>query len=107
MELAALRHLDLQQPLDREREGVLLVHRRDIVEPVEIWHGLQIRLVLDQLFGAAMQQSYMWIDAGDEFAVQFQHETQHAVSGRVLRAKIDVEVADRRLRHNDNLQPVP
>jgi hypothetical protein len=75
-------------------EGVLLVHRRDIVEAVEIGHRLQIGLVLDQLLGAAMQQADMRIDALDDLAVQFEHEAQHAVRRRMLRTEIDVEVAD-------------
>ncbi len=53
--LAALGHFQSQQFLDRQAEGMLLIHRRDIVEPVEIRDRLQIGLVLDQLLGAAMQ----------------------------------------------------
>ena len=55
---------------------MLLVHRRDIIEPVEIGHRLQIGLGLDQLFGAAMQQADMRIDALDDFAVELQHQAQ-------------------------------
>jgi hypothetical protein len=88
-----------EQALDREREGVLLIHRRAIVEPVEIGHGLQIGLGLDQLFGAAVQEADMRIDAVDHLAVEFQHEAQHAVRRRVLRPEIDVEVADVVLSH--------
>ena len=94
-QLAALRHVDAEQPLDRQRKRVLLVHRRDIVEPVEIRDRLQIGLRLDQLFGAAVQQADMRIDAVDHLAVQFQHQTQHAMRRRMLRPEIDVEVADR------------
>ena len=72
-------------------EGMLLVHRRDIVEPVEIADRLQIGLVLDQLLGAAMQQADMRIDALDNLAVEFQHQAQHAVGRRMLRAEIDGE----------------
>ena len=72
---------------------MLLVHRRDIVEPVEIRDRLQIGLVLDQLLGAAMQQADMRIDALDDLAVEFQHQAQHAVRGRMLRAEIDGEVS--------------
>ena len=54
-ELAAFRHRDVDQLLDRERIRMLLVHRRDVVEPVEIRERLEIGLVLDQLLGAAMQ----------------------------------------------------
>ncbi len=39
-QLAAARHSDAEQALDRERIGVLLVHRRDIIEPIEIGHVL-------------------------------------------------------------------
>jgi hypothetical protein len=58
---------------------MLLVHRRDVVEPVEIGQRLQIGLVLDQLLGAAMQQADMRIDALDDLAVELQHQAQHAV----------------------------
>ena len=99
-ELAAARHGDAQELLDGEREGVLLVHRRDIVEPVEIGHRLEIGLVLDQLLGAAMEQADMRIDALDDLAVELQHQAQHAVRRRVLRPEIDVEGADVGLGHH-------
>jgi hypothetical protein len=41
-----------------------------------------------------MQQSDMGVDAFDNFAVQLKHEAQHAVRRRMLRAEIDVEVAN-------------
>ena len=74
---------------------MLLVHRRDVVEPVEIRDRLQIGLVLDQLLGAAMQQPDMRIDALDDLAVELQHQPQHAVRRRMLRPEIDGEVAER------------
>ena len=98
-QLAALRHFDTEQLLGGEREGMLLVHRRAIVEPVEIGHGLQIGLLLDQLLGAAMKQADMRIDAVDHFTVQLQHEAQNAVRGRMLRTEVDVEIADGGLGH--------
>ena len=73
---------------------MLLVHRRDVVEPVEIRDRLQIGLVLDQLLGAAMQQADVRIDALDDLAVELQHQAQHAVRGRMLRPEIDGEVAE-------------
>ena len=72
---------------------MLLVHRRDVVEPVEIGQRLQIGLVLDQLLGAAMQQPDMRIDALDHLAVELEHEAQHAVRRRMLRPEIDGELA--------------
>ena len=73
---------------------MLLVHRRDVVEPVEIRHRLQIGLILDQFFRAAMEQPDMRIDALDDFAVELEHQAQHAVRGRMLRPEIDGEIAD-------------
>src|SRR5690606_18908894 len=46
-----------------------------------------------QLLGAAMQQADMRIDASHQLTVQLQHQTQHAVRGRVLRAEVDGELA--------------
>ncbi len=86
--LAAPGHLQSQQLFDRQAEGMLLVHRRDIVQPVEIGDRLQIGLVLDQLLGAAMQKPDMGIDAGDDFAVQIQDQPQHAMGGRMLGPEI-------------------
>ena len=93
-ELAAARHGDAEQALDRQREGVLLVHRRDVVEPIEIGHVLQVGARLHQLLGAAMQEADMRVDALDDLAVELQHHTQHAVRRRMLRPKVDGEVAE-------------
>ena len=92
-QLRALRHLDPEQLFDRQAERVLLIHRRDVVEPVEIRHRLQVGLVLDQLFGAAVEQADMGIDALHHFAIELEHQTKHAVRGRMLRTEIDGEIA--------------
>ena len=75
-QLPAARHRDAEQLFRREAERVLLVHRRDVIEPVEIRDRLQIGLLLDQLFGAAMQETDMRIDARDDLAVELQHQPQ-------------------------------
>ena len=98
-ELRAPRHLETEKPLDGEAERVLLVHRRDIVEPVEIGRRLQVGLVLDELLGTAMKQPDMRIDALDHLTVEFEHEAQHPVRRRMLRSEIDREVADVVLGH--------
>ncbi len=98
--LAPDRNVNADQPFHGQRERVFLVHRRDIVEPVEIRHGLQIGLVLDQLFGAAMQQADVRIDPLDHLAIELQNEAQNAVSRRMLRAEVDVEVADGVFSHD-------
>jgi hypothetical protein len=98
-ELRPTRNRNSQEPLDRERVGVLLVHRRDVVEPVEIGHVLQIGACFHQLLGAAMQEADMRIDAFDHLAVEFEHESQHAVRRWVLRPEVDQEVAEVRFGH--------
>jgi hypothetical protein len=38
---------------------MLLVHRRDIIEPIEVGQRLQVGFMFDQLFGAAVKQANM------------------------------------------------
>lgn len=99
-QLAAHRDFKAKQLFDGKRESVFLVHRRDVIEAVEVRNGLEIGLGLDQLFGAAMQKTDMRIDTLDDFAVQFQNQTQHAVRGRVFRTEVDREIADVMLSHS-------
>jgi hypothetical protein len=93
-QLCAARYSNAEKFFDRQAERMLLVHRRDVIEPVEIRDRLQIGLVLDQLLGAAVQEPDMRIDALDDLAVQLEHQAQHAVRRRMLRPEIDGEVAD-------------
>ena len=92
-QLGPVRDVHAQQLLDRKAEGVLLVHRRDVIEPVQIRHVLKVGAGLHQLLGAAVQQADVRIDARDQLAVPLEHEAQNAVRGRVLRAEIDREFA--------------
>ena len=98
-QLGAARHGDSEQLFRCQTKRVLLVHRRDIIEPVEIRDRLQIGLLLDQLFGAAMKQPDMRIETLHHLAVEFQHQTQHAVSRGVLRSEIDSEIPKSGLVH--------
>src|SRR5690606_10616854 len=67
---------------------------RTIVEAVEVRQRLKIGLVLDQLFGSAMEQTHMRINPLDCLAIQFHDHTQHTVCSRVLRPEIDRVVGD-------------
>jgi hypothetical protein len=71
---------------------VLLVHRRHVIEAVEVRDRLQVSLVLDQLLSAPVQEPDMRIDTLHDLAVEFEHEAQHAVRSRMLRAEIDREI---------------
>ena len=73
---------------------MLLVHRRDIIEPVKIGQVLQIGAAFHQLFRATMQQADMRVTALYDLSIQLKHQPQHAVRGGVLWPEIDVEVAD-------------
>ena len=86
--LAALRHLDAKEFLGGERERVLLAHRRNVIEPIEIRHRLHIRLVFNQLLGAAMQQADMRIRALHDFAIHLQDQPENAMRGWMLRSEI-------------------
>ena len=97
--LPALGHVDAGQLFDRQHEGVLLVHRRDVIEAVKIGDRLKVRLVLDQLLGAAVQQADVGIGALDDLAVQLQHQAQHPVGGRMLGAEVDAIAFDLGLGH--------
>ena len=90
--LRARGHLNAAELLDGQGKGVLLIHRRDVVEAIEIGDGLRVRLVLDQLFGTTMQQADMRIDTLDHLAVEFKHQAQHAVRRRVLGPEVEVHV---------------
>src|SRR6516225_7858542 len=91
-ELGAARDGDAEELFRRQAEGVLLVHRRHVIEAVEIRDRLQVSFVLDQLLGAPVQETDMRIDTLHDLAVQLEHEAQHAVRGRMLRAEIDSEI---------------
>ena len=101
MKLSAPRNRYFEELLGGEAECMLLIYRRDVVEPVEIGQGLQIVLVLYELLGPAMEQADMRIDALDDLAIEFKHEPQDTMRGRMLRSEIDGEVANCGLGHGN------
>src|SRR5215470_3126010 len=99
-ELPAPGHGEAEQLLGCQTERVFLVHRRDVIEPVEVGQRLQVGLVLDQLFGPAVQKADMWVDPLDDLTVELQYEAQDAVSRRMLGPKIEGEIAQGCFGHN-------
>src|SRR6516164_1136817 len=79
---------------------MLLVHRRDIVEPIEIRERLQIGFMFDELLGGAVNQAEKGVDALDHLPIEFEHEAKNTVRRRMLRSEINDEVALRRLAQN-------
>jgi hypothetical protein len=110
-QLPSPRNFKPDQFLYRQAKCVLLRQRSDIVEPVEIGDRLKIGLGLDQFFGAPMQKTNVRIDPCDDFAVKFEHEPEHAMSGGMLWTEIDGEIskAGRLVRHtaSDRGHPSP
>jgi hypothetical protein len=94
MYLRALRRLDPDQVFDRAHVGVLVAHHRHVVEAIHVADRLVERLGLGQLLGTAMQQADVRVGAHHDFAVHLQHQAQHAVRGRMLRAEVHRVVAD-------------
>ena len=87
-------HLGAGQSFDRQTPSMFLVHRRDIVQPVEIRQVLQVGPAFHQLFRTAVKQPDVRIATLDDFTVKFQHKAQHTVGRGMLRSEVNVEVAD-------------
>ena len=86
--------LDAEQLLDRHHVGVLVAHHRHVIEPVHVTDRLVVWFGLGQLFGGAVQQADVRIGAFDHLAVHLQHQAQHAVRRRVLRAEVHGVISD-------------
>jgi hypothetical protein len=53
-----------------------------------------------------MEQADMGVDTPDHLTVQFQHKAQHPMRRRVLRSKIDREIAERSFGHACLVSPL-
>lgn len=80
---------------------MLLIHGRDIIEPIEIGQRLKVSLVFDQLLGAAMKKTDVRIDPRDNFSIELEYEPQYAMRRRMLWPKVQREIARTRLGHRD------
>jgi hypothetical protein len=75
-----------EQLLHRQTVADIIVHGRDVVEPVGEDEGLGIGAVFRQLFKAAMEIAYLGGAFDDRFAVQLKIDPEHTVGGRMLRS---------------------
>ena len=92
--LRAHRHVDAEQLLDRQAVGVLVAHHRHVVEPVHVRQRLDVGARLGELLGRAVQQADVRVGALDHLAVELEHQAQHAVRRRMLRAEVQRVVLD-------------
>jgi len=88
--LAARRQLPLQaqQFLDRQRVGDVVGHRRQVIQPVRVGNELGVGAILGDLLVAAVQVADLGPHPGNPLAVQFDHQAQHPVRGRVRRPHV-------------------
>jgi hypothetical protein len=87
--------------LDRQRPAEIHVHAGQIIHPVGVRNPLPGREVFADFFGAAMQVADVRRDFGDHFAVGPQHQAEHAVGARVLRAHVDQHFVGPNVELND------
>ena len=87
----APRHLDRHQLLDRLAVADVAGRGGDVVHPVGQQDDLRPVAVLAQLLDAAVQIADDDVGVDDLLAVEPQHDAQHAVRARMLRAHVDHE----------------
>ena len=89
-ELAARRKLpvDAHQFFDRDRISDVVGQRREVIQPIRVRDELGVSHVLGDFFVAAMEIAHVRHGLGDDFTVEFEDDSQHAVRGRVRRPHV-------------------
>ena len=83
-------HLNFQQPFCCNNVGKFVVHRTNIIHPVNVGnHLLVIRHMLAMLLEASMQIANMRNYVDNNFAVNNELEPQHTMCGRMLGPHVD------------------
>ena len=85
--LAALGELEAHQLLDRQRQADVVGHGRQVVGAVGERDDLIVVPVLAQLLEPGVQVADVGDTALDGLALELEHQPEHAVGGRVLRAR--------------------
>ncbi len=87
--LRLLRNLQPQQLLDGQRVGRVVGHRGEVVDAIRQRDYLLVELRLAGLLDAGVQVADVGRERDYRFAVDLQHQSQHAVCRRVLRPHVD------------------
>jgi hypothetical protein len=85
----ARRRLDPAHALGGERDGTVVRQRREVVEPVGVGDEAVVAERLAQLLHAAVQVADVGNGLDHALAVHLEHDAQHPVRGRVLRAHVE------------------
>ena len=83
------RDVDAEELLDGERVRELVAERVHVVHTGHVRGPLDVHQVFGGLLHAGVQVPDDRLDAQHLFTVELEHETQHAVRGRVLRPHVD------------------
>ena len=78
-----------EQLLDRQAVAEVVGHGAEIVDAVGQRDDLLVELGLAGLLDAGVQVADVGREGDDGFAVDLEHEAQHAVGRRVLRAHVE------------------
>ena len=92
--LGSVGDFNVEELLNSEGETLLVGHHGDVVEAVEVRKSLEVGLVLNQLLGTAMQQTDVRVGANNFLSIDFENQSQHTVSSRMLRTEVDGVVSD-------------
>ena len=84
--------LDVEEPLDAEAVGRLVVERREVVHPGAERDALHPGAELHVLLDAGVQVADAAAGLGDRLALELEDQPEHAVGRRVLRAHVDHDV---------------
>ncbi len=83
------RHLDLEEPLDRDRVALVREHRRDVVDAVGVRHEPRVAGDLADLLDGPVQVADVRDGLLHDLAVGLDDEVDDAVGGGVLRAEVE------------------
>ena len=87
--LGARRDLELEQLLDAAAEGLHLEEVGEVVHPLDERDHLPVGLVLAGLLDPGVDVAHHRLQVADDLALELDHQPQHAVGRRVVRAHVD------------------
>ncbi len=90
--LGALGDFELKELLDGQAVTEVVGHGAEIIDAVGEGNDLLVELRFAGFFDAGVKVADFGIEADDDFAVDFEHQAQHAVGGRVLRSHVEDHV---------------
>ena len=91
-DLAALRDLNAPKLLNGHHIGAVVDEGGQVIHAIRERYDLVPGAVLTELLEGRVQVADVWNYPKHGFPIEFAHEAEHTVSGRVLRADVDQHV---------------